>query len=116
MRRREREWHGDTETRRRGERAVPAYPCRRVAESGSPYPRVAKSPRPRVPGSPRLRVAESPCPRVAESPRPRVPESPRPRVSASFPREDPTMTKLLWTPWHKVVSLRQDVRTGELAL
>jgi hypothetical protein len=26
------------------------------------------------------------------------------------------MTKLPWTPWHKVVTLREDVRTGELAL
>jgi len=26
------------------------------------------------------------------------------------------MTKLPWTPWHKVVTLREDVKTGELAL
>ena len=26
------------------------------------------------------------------------------------------MTKLPWTPWHKVVALREDLRTGELAL
>ena len=26
------------------------------------------------------------------------------------------MTKLPWTPWHKVVSLRDDIKTGELAL
>ncbi|MCX6538613.1 MAG: DUF499 domain-containing protein [Acidobacteria bacterium] len=26
------------------------------------------------------------------------------------------MTKLPWTPWHKVVTLREDIKTGELAL
>ena len=26
------------------------------------------------------------------------------------------MSKLPWTPWHKVVKLREDVRTGEMSL
>ncbi len=26
------------------------------------------------------------------------------------------MAKLAWIPWHEVVKLREDVRTGELAL
>jgi hypothetical protein len=26
------------------------------------------------------------------------------------------MTRLPWTPWHEVVSLREDLRSGELPL
>ena len=26
------------------------------------------------------------------------------------------MTKLAWTPWHKVVQLREDLKSGELSL
>jgi len=26
------------------------------------------------------------------------------------------MTKLAWTPWHKVVKLRSDLKSGELSL
>ena len=26
------------------------------------------------------------------------------------------MAKLAWTPWHKVVQLREDVKSGELSL
>src|SRR5260221_8431232 len=36
--------------------------------------------------------------------------------SALRARESRDMTAFPWTPWHKVVKLREDVRTGELSL
>jgi hypothetical protein len=30
--------------------------------------------------------------------------------------EGASMSKLPWTPWHKVVQLRDDIRSGELSM